>query len=92
MSRSQSFFRDFSRGFERLSWWWVAGSSLMFLLAIVLGDAVQTDNHHGLDLKRFAVGLVVILVGNAILAVAVVRAERRRAQRKNAAPQPGRDA
>jgi hypothetical protein len=39
--------RDFSRGFERLPWWWVAGSFLMFLLAIVLGDAVQTDNHMG---------------------------------------------
>jgi len=63
----------------------------MFLLAIVLGDAVQTDNHHGLDLKRFAVGLVVILVGSAILAVAVVLAERRRVQRKEAAPRPGRD-
>jgi drug/metabolite transporter (DMT)-like permease len=92
MSSSPSFFRDFSHGFERLPWWWVAGSSLVFLLAIVLGDAVQTDNHHGLGLKSLAVGLGVILVGNAILAVAVVRAERRRAQRKDAAPQPGRDA
>jgi hypothetical protein len=47
VSGSPSFLRDFSRGFERLPWWWVAGSSLMFLLAIVLGDAVQTDDHMG---------------------------------------------
>jgi drug/metabolite transporter (DMT)-like permease len=80
---------DFSRG-RRLSWWWVVGNSLVFLLASLLGDAVQADHHRGLDLKSFAVGVVVILVGNAIVAVMVVLAERRRVQRKKAAPTPAR--
>jgi hypothetical protein len=44
----------------------------VLLLAFLLGDAVQADNHRGLDLKSLAVGLGVIFVGNVILAVAVI--------------------
>lgn len=80
--------RELSR-VGRPPWWWAVGASLVLLVAILLGDAVQADHHRGLTLKSLAVGLGVILVGNAILAVAVVGAERRRGQRKDAAPQPG---
>jgi hypothetical protein len=69
----------------------MVGNGLVFLLAILLGDAVEDDHHRGLDFRSLAVGVVVILVGHAVLAVAVVRADSRRAQHDKDAPLPGRD-
>ena len=88
MTRLQLLRSDLAR-LERLPWWWVAGTGLVFWLAIVIGNAVASENHHGLDLKRAVVGVVVILVGHAILAGAVVLAVSRRAQREDA-PRPRR--
>jgi hypothetical protein len=91
VSRLRSLRRDLSR-VGRLPWWWAVGNSLVLLLAILLGDAVEADQHRGLDVKSMAVGLGVILAGNAILAVAVLRAPGRRREGKEAAHQPGRQA
>ena len=90
MSRLQ-LLRSYLARRERLPWWWVVGNSLVFLLAILLGDAVEDDHHRGLDFKSLAVGLAVILVGNAILAGAVVLAVSRRAQHEEDVPRPRRD-
>jgi drug/metabolite transporter (DMT)-like permease len=90
MSRLQ-LLRSYLARRERLPWWWVVGNSLVFLLAILLGDAVEDDHHRGLDFKSLAVGLVVILVGNAILAGAVVLAVSRRAEHEEDVPRPRRD-
>jgi drug/metabolite transporter (DMT)-like permease len=75
---------------ERLPWWWLVGNTLVFLLAMLLGNAVEDDHYRGLDFKSLAVGLVVILVGNAILAGALVLAVSRRAQHEENAPRPHR--
>jgi drug/metabolite transporter (DMT)-like permease len=90
MSRLQSLRSYLARG-GRLPWWWMVGNGLVFLLAILLGNAVEDDHHRGLDFKSLAVGVVVILVGHAILAVAVVLADSRRAQHDEDAPRPRRD-
>jgi hypothetical protein len=89
MSRLQ-LLRSYLAPRGRLPWWWMVGNGLVFLLAILLGGAVGED-HRGLDFKSLAVGVVVILVGHAILAVAVVLADPRRGQHDEDAPRPRRD-